>query len=354
MNVREYSKSVQPCHEVPEDLDFPKLSGRQPLDVVLTGMRPAPATPIVSRAESLRRVGVCAEIFEQGGGWRQWRRSVGAADCILVACYGNSKSLVRRLAYAVVSGRPVVRYWVGSDVWNCVRDTATRAACLAMDRVVTLNIAGSPHLVEELSECGIKSTCIPASLDFDPYERTIQNEKQSDVLAYLPVDKHEFYGGPIIRKVVESYPETQFHIVGDKEGTLLTEYSNVINHGWLDDLEPVFEQVGCLLRPTQHDGLPRMMLEFLLRGKYVVSPWGYPGCWTAKSEDDYLQAVERFLAINGPNLEGAHQVRELLTPDPAERLRDAIASVPRPSINQRLRAAAILGKAVVRRRGQDH
>ena len=34
---------------------------------------------------------------------------------------------------------------------------------------------------------------------------------------------------------------------------------------------------GCILRVTQHDGLPRMLIEGLLRGMYAIYAWPLAG-----------------------------------------------------------------------------
>ena len=52
-----------------------------------------------------------------------------------------------------------------------------------------------------------------------------------------------------------------------------------------------------MLRLTEHDGMPRMVLDCLLRGKYVIFAWPCPGCWLARNEEEVQQRIDEFRRV---------------------------------------------------------
>lgn len=293
--------------------------------VLFAGMRPGPDSPLVSRANALRRVGVKVAIENKQGGFFAWLAQVLRADVVVAAFYGGmSPTRVRRLAAAAVLGRSIVRWWVGTDVLRCMADPSTRRMASRLDRIISKNLTGAPHLVAELGSLGICASCIPSPTDAVPAVVTSAGPIPRGILTYLPTDRAEFYGAAMVERMVEANPDMRFLIVGDTSRALLAEYSNVDNLGWVEDLEAVYGRIGCLMRLTEHDGMPRMVLDCLLRGRYVISPWPYPGVWQARSEKEVQQALDRFRGTDAPNFTGAGAAHRLLTPDPASRFRDAI------------------------------
>ncbi len=65
-------------------------------------------------------------------------------------------------------------------------------------------------------------------------------------------------------------------------------------------MKPVYDRVGCLLRVTAHDGLPRMIIEALLLGKYVI----------------YSHHLDRFRRAASPNTGGITAISAFFTPRP--------------------------------------
>lgn len=84
-------------------------------------------------------------------------------------------------------------------------------------------------------------------------------------------------------KIKMKYPETEFHVIGfceddyedrirrmEKEGIL-------VYHGWQDHMQPFFEQAGCVIQPSHHEGMSNVCLEAAASGRPLIVS-DIPGC----------------------------------------------------------------------------
>jgi hypothetical protein len=137
-------------------------------------------------------------------------------------------------------------------------------------------------------------------------------------LVYLPSSRKDFYGFDVVRQVVEDNSDVEFVILAD-ETHCLADHPNVLSLGWVDDLNDIWDRLGGLLRITAHDGMPRMVLDALLREKHVIYAWPLAGCRLARRVDEVQAAVREFKSLRTVNRAGLAAVHELLTPNPAVR-----------------------------------
>jgi hypothetical protein len=135
------------------------------------------------------------------------------------------------------------------------------------------------------------------------------------VLIYLPTNRGRFYGEEVVTSTIQANPDMRFVVVADAEHRF-AGYQNVESLGWVKNMGPVYDTTGCLLRITQHDGLPRMVIETLLLGKYVIYSHEFPGCWTAKDSNDVQNWISVFRKSALINTAGVNAVKALLTPAP--------------------------------------
>ncbi len=94
-------------------------------------------------------------------------------------------------------------------------------------------------------------------------------------------------------------------------------------------MEEIWPDIGVVLRVTEHDGLPRMVLDGLLRGRYAIYAWPLAGCWPGHDEDSVQAALEQFRQTIDFNDVGRQAVRELLTPSPVVQFVKAIEGAVR-------------------------
>lgn len=284
-----------------------RTQGRRPRRVLLVGNEPpVRSAPLVTLARELRAIGVEA-VFSQGveeNAMRAWLGLAWHHDALAIVHYGRVGMLLQRQVHlADLLGCMAVRWWVGTDVLLCLQSPEVAASARALDAAVGLNIAVAPHLVQELASIGIRATYVPSVCDLSALERAPPEGLPRGILVYLPTARKDFYGFAAVRRAVEDNPDLPFIIVSDDSHSL-ARYSNVTSLGWVSDMDPVWAQVGALLRITQHDGMPRMALEALARGRYVIYSRPMVGCWLAETTEQIQAQLDRFKAARQPNTVG--------------------------------------------------
>lgn len=342
-----------PGGETANPLNAPQNSRESLLRVLFIGEQPERAAPFRTLAAALGRYGIAAE-FAAGaefGSTLAWIKRVRQVAALIMTRYDAPDLFhLRQIALARAAGRPIVRWWVGSDVFACLENGPIRRGAQTLDKFVTLNIAVAPHLVDELASIGIAAQFVPSVLAFNPQSIAVDSgPPPAAVLVYLPADRDYLFDEEIIRRAVEANPDLKFLVVGENHHSL-AGFANVESLGWVEDMESLWQRVGGLLRITRHDGLPRMVLDALLRGKYVVYSWPLEGCFLAKTFDEVQAGLCRMRAAQEANLAGAEAVRTMLQPDPAGVYADWIRRIAaRRGIGHRLRcfaaATALTGRA---------
>ncbi|MDQ2930324.1 MAG: hypothetical protein M3Y05_05830, partial [Gemmatimonadota bacterium] len=189
-----------------------------------------------------------------------------------------------QLAMAVALNVPIVRWWVGSDVLNVLAREDVRRSASRLDGIVSTNVAVAPHLSSELASVGIHAEVVPSPLDPDLVTSEVaeSTDHVRPILMYLPGTQKEFYGFEIVQRVIEANRDLRFIIIAD-ETHALTSHPNVESLGWVDDMKSLYSKAGCILRITKHDGLPRMLIEGMLRGMYAIYSWPLNGSWQART-----------------------------------------------------------------------
>lgn len=297
--------------------------------VLFVGEVPDTSAPSATLARALAEYGV-ESIYSRGvesRDTRDWLRLVTAADVIIVVKYGASNFFFRRqLSLAVAKGTPAIRWWVGTDVYNVLNDPDVQRSALLLNPLFARNLAVAPHLVDELSIAGIAAQFIPSVLN-PKTDLAVEESGGRALLVYLPSKRREFYGASIVKAVIEEHRDVDFIVVAD-EPDALADLPNVTSLGWQADMQPIWNNAGGLLRITQHDGMPRMVLDALRQGKHVIYSWPFPGCILARSHEEVHLAVERFkMLLDQRNMEGMKAVEELLTPSPSAKYFEVIQDV---------------------------
>lgn len=242
------------------------------------------------------------------------RQITGAIGLILVD-YNLVPFRLRQLCLARLIGVPIIKWWVGTDVYNIFYSKKLQLLNKMLSSFV-LNVAVSPHLVDELSDIGIKSIFIP-SVVYEPSILPSEYNFGSSVLVYLPTNRKSFYSFDLIVSLVEKFVDIDFIIIADEEHSL-SKYSNVYSLGWVEEMSLVWPKVGCLLRVTEHDGLPRMVISALRRKKYVIYSWPLDGCWLAKNYEECSFYLRKFRSLSTYNKKAEDALQKILDNIPPE------------------------------------
>jgi hypothetical protein len=280
--------------------------------ILFVGQRLSGSAPSLTLAQHLKRVGIKAAYSDglEGISTQKWLKRVLEHDAIIFVEYSRPElHLQRQFHLAQLLGRPVIRWWVGSDVYKCLRSEDVARAAVRFDRSISANIAVAPHLVDELKEVGITATYVPSLCSLPP-EGSHVDKLEKNVLIYLPEDRKEFYGRSEVRKAIEANPRLKFTVIAD-ESHSLAHYPNVDSLGWVGNMQSVWPRVGALLRITEHDGLPRMVLEALALRKQVLYSWPLKGCIYCRSGEEAIPLLATFERKATPNDFGPEAAREI-------------------------------------------
>ncbi len=313
------------------------------MNVLFVGELPDKAAPSLTLATVLGSFGFSTKFSEEAElkAPGLWAELLFWADVIIVVDYtGPGTFRLRQLARAAILGKPIIRWWVGSDVLHVLEEPRWQTGAKTLNCFTFTNIVVAPHLVEELASINISCSYIPSVILPVPTEaEVLDNVPPNAVLIYLPSNRLDFYGVNVCEEMIKEYPEVKFKIVGDDSHSL-AGYANVDSLGWVS-MDDVWQTIGALLRITQHDGMPRMVLEALSRGKYVIYSWPLSGCWQATAKAEVKEKLESFLQKTGPNRQGIEAVRQLM----AEKPEQAFVGMILNALNRRnmwLRIRAVL------------
>lgn len=313
---------------------------RHPRVLLVGDQAPERSAPQLSLQAALQSVGVACRHsgLAEVNSTRTWLDLLRQHDVVVATyCYEVQPYVMRQIDLACLMGLPVVRWWVGSDVLRCLHKPDIAANARRFDRLVCGNIAVAPHLTEELAQSDISAVAVPSVSDLSALDAPLPEVLPRGVLVYLPDRKPDFYGRDKVRAAIEAFPDLTFLIVAD-ESHSLAHYPNVRSLGWVEDMEPVWAETGAVLRPTRHDGMPRMLLEALARGRYALYAHSLPGCWPARTDKQVSEGLARFAQTQGPHADGRDAVRRLAADAPERFAATLCRMIEGQSVRRRLRA----------------
>ncbi|WP_404379857.1 hypothetical protein [Caenispirillum salinarum] len=280
--------------------------------LVTEGAR-ALSSPDLTLARGVEALGTACTLSDgvEEGGAAAWFRLCRRHDTVVLTHYNEtSLFLARQMFLARLAGCVVVRWWVGSDVSTALREPKTAASVRRLDRAVDVNIAVAPHLVDELAQVGVQAVYVPSIADLSALESPMPDRLPRGVLVYLPAARRDFYGRAAVERAAAAHRDLPFIVVGD-DAHALAHHPNVESLGWVGDMEALWPRIGAVLRLTEHDGLPRMVLEALARGREAIYAWPLDGCRWVRTDAEVDAALAAFKASTAPNAEGREVARRI-------------------------------------------
>ena len=271
------------------------------------------------------------EVISLRGSECGFRRAAGDVDVVQVTAFDTTRHWAGYALLARMLGKPVVRYWVGSDVLQMLRFRGERVRARAADAIINANVAVWHNLRKELKGMGIRSRVLlrphpPAMAQ--PVRRL---PRPFTVMAYLSNQPHKWdlYGGSFVMRLAKDHPQWRFLIVRHF-GRGLPELPNLSCLGDVPpaEMDAVYRRACVLVRMTLHDGLPRMILEALGRGLHVVWNQPFPHCHLARDYEQLCRILEGLDRSGRVNEAGSRYVAREFEPSAlAERWRRFYAGI---------------------------
>ena len=283
------------------------------MKIIFIGEEPVKTAPTLTWANCLKNVGANYTYIDLNKiNTKYWIKEVLNSNIIICQWYAVIPGYeMRQLAIASLMGRAVIRKWSGSDVLYTINDIESCKSTKILNNITALNLT-SEHigLVQELATINI-NCALTQQVVTGVTTKNTPLVKGKSVLAYLPDTRYEFYGRIYIENLIKDYPNINFIIIADTKHAL-NKYSNVTSLGWVDDMDPVWNKTGLLIRITEHDGFPRSVVEALARGKYVIHNREFDGVWYAANQEEIKFCFERFINSNSVNTAGLDSVNEII------------------------------------------
>lgn len=287
------------------------------------------SSPTQTWAKALEREAVSCQVLDllNVSTWQLIRAFV-RCDVVVIQIYSIiSNYSLFRLCLAVLLGKPIVRKWSGTDALNLDTRVDIKQRFLLLDQIVTLNVTSEHQgIVKELNRNGLQCQLSPQVLASKIRVQTqVTDTPQGKVLVYLPSHNREFYSAQLMHEVIEANPNSEFVVVADKEH-VFAAFANVNSLGWVEDMEPVWAQIGVLLRITKHDGFARMIVDALSRGKYVIHNQALPGVNKANDLASISALLQQFQQHYSINKAGIDVIRKMVDQQPELCLKRILAS----------------------------
>lgn len=184
---------------------------------------------------------------------------------------------------AMLLGKRVVFHWVGADV-VLASEAVSKGTAKRMYLCKPVHVTDSPWLVRDLEDIGIRAEFQPL-LVLRETNYNLNFPSVFSVLCYLPAGKEDFYGVSVIHELALKFPEIRFHVAGS-DGLGQPVAPNLIYHGWVNDMKPLFFASVVTIRWPKHDGLSFFVLESMAYGRYVIYNHSIEGvCYASRPEE---------------------------------------------------------------------
>ena len=182
--------------------------------------------------------------------------------------------------------KKTICHWVGSDSVLADQNWKRKLQTKIFSRFIDLHVAVSTRIRDELDEKGIKSTVLFHGSDIEPEK--IPLPKKMGVLVYFIEGREQLYGVERIIEISKKLPEIDFYFVGHFKPERFKENYPQTNLKFLGfvNMDEIWKKISVIVRMTQHDGFPKVIVEAYSKGRYVIHNYPLPGVILCRSNED--------------------------------------------------------------------
>ena len=212
---------------------------------------------------------------------------------ILLQVYADRQA-VWKTKIAELLGKKSILYWIGSDCYGALRGIDLDIV-LRMSHRVSVNLGCGPAAMGELKILGVEATefITPPKLDTSLSKMPDKHA----VLISVPDGREDFYGYSDLRKLIDEFPDTLFHVVRSSK-RYLWEAENVVFWGVVpnEEMNEIFDRVSIVVRFPEHDSTSMILMESAIKGKRLISRNAFPSAWLATTYSGLCDSMRRALS----------------------------------------------------------
>ena len=234
-----------------------------------------------------------------------------ANENIVIYFNTNTREAIKTALKIKFKGFKIIKFWTGTDVLN-LNELPTLKKALSIffiNKLIKLHLTNSTWLTDELQELEIKSQhwISPTPLYFDAKNASADDlaSKEKIVLIYSNEGREWLYNSELMLKVAKLTPQLKFIFVGNnalKTSHLTnTESLGVVTQ---EKMVELYKKSHILLRITEHDGFPRMVIEALYFGLNVIFNKSIPHTILCAKDIDEITAKLTSKQIETVNFSG--------------------------------------------------
>jgi len=203
-----------------------------------------------------------------------------------------------------LKGKKTICHWIGSDSLLAVQNWRRKLQTKIFTKFVDLHISVSNRIKEELDEMGIESTVLFHGSDIEPEEVSLP--KKLGVLVYFIEGREKLYGLERVIEISKKLQDVAFYFVGHfnpDNFTQIYKHNNLYFIGFTD-LKELWPKISVIVRMTEHDGFPKIILEAYAKGRYVIHNYPLPGVILCQTNDDVIVELKKLQKTDTINTEG--------------------------------------------------
>ena len=205
--------------------------------------------------------------------------------------------------------KKIVVSWIGYDIRRVTDIFFWKVLSRIFRNLIDVNITEDTKAIEKLQSIGIHTTLQPPPIyQIFPLKK-LPNEKK--VAVYLPDHKDidfDFYQGPLIKKLVDDFPNIAFIITGNS-GRYFKNNKNVTCIKWTENIEKIYEEVITVIRLPKEDTTGATIIETLSMGRNMIaSSTNFPYCNIVTNYLELENSLMKIIKNPTLNIEGSRYV----------------------------------------------
>ena len=211
---------------------------------------------------------------------------------------------------AKLTRKKTICHWVGSDSILAVKGWKRKLQTKIFTKFVDKHIAVSERIKAELDEIGIHSTVLFHGSDIESEE--IELPEKFGVLVYFIEGREKLYGVDRVIEISEKLPDMEFLFVGHFEPLKYTKLYSQNNLHFLGfvDMDNIWERINVIVRMTEHDGFPKVIVEAYSKGRFVIHNYPLPGVILCQTNQEVIEELKNLKSTKSINKAGFNLFEE--------------------------------------------